>query len=395
MILTQQPLYAANTPDPFGVSNCDATRRDMTIRFCLSHMSVLRYCANFFEAKSSMNATQTEPGRILGGDASAIRKAYESFNRMPVDQEMLEAETPNTGRTTIARPCAVSGPGTFFGRAQRTLKFLPTTFSGWWIDRTDLADSLPVRVAIDNVWTTGRVVSNIVLRAGSPRNYLRMVEHIVALKVGLGIDDLMIQVDSGDPPLLDNSSLDIVKALESAGIEKDDNMPGWLTVKQAVTLGGVRDSFLTFHPADSGSRALTIDCAIDFPNAIGKQRIRFAVSPRACTHGSFARTNTSWGIMLYCMTIGKMFAEIRNLGYTTKNLQIAGRSKFVNEARLCHEGKSLEAVWHRASLDLLAAIALIADGRLAGHVVSYKAGHTLDCRMITKLHRDSLLVPLT
>ena len=26
MILTQQPLYAANTHDPFGVSNCDATR---------------------------------------------------------------------------------------------------------------------------------------------------------------------------------------------------------------------------------------------------------------------------------------------------------------------------------------------------------------------------------
>ena len=27
MILTQQPLYAANTHEPFGVSNCDATRK--------------------------------------------------------------------------------------------------------------------------------------------------------------------------------------------------------------------------------------------------------------------------------------------------------------------------------------------------------------------------------
>jgi len=340
-----------------------------------------------------MIAIQTEPGRILGGDESIIRKAYESFNRMPIDQEMLEAESPNPRRTTIARPCTVSGPGTFFRRAQRTLKFLPTTFSGWWIDRTDLVDSLPVRVAIDNVWTTGRVVSNIVLRAGSPRNYLRMVEHIVALKMGLGIDDLLIQVDSGDPPLLDNGSLDIVKALESAGLATDDTSPGWLTVKEAVTLGDARDSFLTFHPAAPGSCTLTIDCAIDFPNAIGKQRIRFVVSPRTCEYGSFARTNTSLGIMLYCMTVGNIFADIRNLGYTTKNIQIAGGSKFVNEARLCHEGKSLEAVWHRASLDLLAAIALIADGRLAGHVVSYKAGHTLDCRMITKLHRDNLLVP--
>ena len=339
-----------------------------------------------------MIAIQTEPGRILDGDESTIRKAYESFNRVPIDQEMLEFDTPNERRTTIARPCAVSGPGTFFGRAQRTLNFLPTTSPGWRIDRTDLVDSLPVRVAIDNVWTTGHVVSNIVLRAGSPRNYLRMVEHIVALKAGLGIDDLLIQADSGDPPLLDNGSLDIAKVLESAGVATGDAAPGWLTVKEAVTFGGARDSFLTFHPADPGSCALTIDCAIDFPNAIGKQRIRFVVSPRTCAYGSLARTNTSWGIMFYCMTIGKIFADIRNLGYTTKNIQIAGRSKFVNEARLCHEGKSLEAVWHRASLDLLAAIALISDGRLAGHVVSYKAGHALDCRMIAKLYRDKLLV---
>ena len=31
MILTQQPLYAANTHDPFGVSNCDATRSHMDV----------------------------------------------------------------------------------------------------------------------------------------------------------------------------------------------------------------------------------------------------------------------------------------------------------------------------------------------------------------------------
>jgi len=341
-----------------------------------------------------MNAMHSEPGRILDGDETTIRKAYETFDRMPTNQEMLGAESAGERRTTIARPCSVTGPGTFFGRAQRTLKFLPTTFPGWWIDRTDLVDSLPMRVAIDNVWTTGNIVRNIVLRAGSPRNYLRMVEHIIALKIGLGIDDLMIQVDSGDPPLLDRGSLDLVEALESAGIESRDENGVWLTVKEPLTMGGSRDNFLTFHPADSGSRGLTIDCAIDFPNAIGQQRIRFVASPSTCRHGSIARTNTTLGVMLYCMTIGKIFADIRNLGYTTKNLQIAGRKKYVNEARLCHEGKSLEAAWHRASLDLLAAIALIADGRLAGHVVSYKAGHNLDCRMITRLHKDDLLVPL-
>jgi hypothetical protein len=45
MILTQQPLYAANTPDPFGVSNCDATRvlckEGETARHQLDHVHLV------------------------------------------------------------------------------------------------------------------------------------------------------------------------------------------------------------------------------------------------------------------------------------------------------------------------------------------------------------------
>lgn len=153
-------------------------------------------------------------------------------------------------------------------------------------------------------------------------------------------------------------------------------------------------SFVTLHPAAPGQKRLTVDCAVHFPNAIGQQRIRFVVNRATTRHGAVARTNTSRGKMLYCKTIGKLFADIRNLGYTHQNVLIAGRDGYVNEPRLMHNGKSLEAAWHRAVLDLLAAIALIGRGRLAGHIESYKAGHVLDCRLITRLHREKLLEPL-
>jgi len=57
-------------------------------------------------------------------------------------------------------------------------------------------------------------------------------------------------------------------------------------------------------------------------------------------------------------------------------------------------GKALEPVWHRATLDLLAAIALIDAGRFVGRVVSYRAGHTLDVRAVGLLHKHGLLAPL-
>jgi hypothetical protein len=58
---------------------------------------------------------------------------------------------------------------------------------------------------------------------------------------------------------------------------------------------------------------------------------------------------------------------------------------------MMHNGKSLEAAWHRATLDLLAGPALIDRGRFVGRIISYKAGHTLDVQMIRELYRHDLL----
>ena len=109
---------------------------------------------------------------------------------------------------------------------------------------------------------------------------------------------------------------------------------------------------------------------------------------------SVARTNTSWAKVLYCRTIGRLFADVRNLGYTSQNVLIAGRNRYMNEPRLVHEGKALEAVWHRSVLDLLAAIALIPNGQVVGHITSYKAGHRLDCELMRQLYLNEVLVPL-
>ena len=89
-----------------------------------------------------------------------------------------------------------------------------------------------------------------------------------------------------------------------------------------------------------------------------------------------------------------VFADVRNLGYTRRNILIAGPHHYFNRPGLVHQGKSLEAVWHRAALDLLAAVALIDRGRLAGRITSYKSGHVLDVQMVRELYERDLLVDL-
>ncbi len=339
--------------------------------------------------------TQEPFGRVLAGSIDSLHPSYDAFTRQGVDLDLLQSPqffTPETTHT-IERPVSVSGPGTFLGKATRTLTFEPFDREGWWFVRDDLDDCLPVRVSIRNVWTTGDVVSNIVLRSGPPQNYIRMVEHIVALKCGLPIDNLLIRMESGDPPLFNRGSLDVVDALESAGLRETSTPMRYFTVKEKVTVASPSGSFLIFHPCTDPEPRLTIDCAIDFPTAIGRQRIRFPLNRELFKYGAEARTNTSFIKMLYCRTIGKLFADVRNLGYTRDNIVIASRWGYINEPKLIHGKKSLEAAWHRATLDLLAAIALVEEGRFCGHIESYKAGHGLDCQAVRLLYKRKVLTP--
>ncbi len=341
-----------------------------------------------------MNSPEYPVGRILHGDAQAIGAARERFQNQPLDDIRLhDGPYPfPLQETTLGGTDAASGNGTFLGSARRTLTFAPSETPGWWIDRTDQPGQLPTAVSVRNVWTT---VRNIVLRSGSAHNYLRMVEHIIALRAGLAVDNLVIRTDSGDPPLFDRGNLDLVEAIQRAGIVETSRPARFVTVREPVTFSSGPGNFLTLLPAAPGARGLRIDCAIDFATAIGRQRILFDVTPETFTHGAQARTNAPLKQYLYTKTIGKLFADSRNLGYTTRNILIHGRRRYFNEPKMLHAGRSLEAVWHRATLDLLAALALIDLGRFAGTAVSFRAGHTQDVQLVTQLYLRDLLVSVT
>ncbi|MEN8254809.1 MAG: UDP-3-O-acyl-N-acetylglucosamine deacetylase [Verrucomicrobiota bacterium] len=339
----------------------------------------------------------TDPGRILMGDDEAIKASYIRMNDQPVDWDLSDrpVEPLRRKQTTLVGSASISGPGTFMGKATRTIAFEPSYRDGWWLNRTDLPGSLPIRVGISNVWTTGQIVSNIVLRSGNPHNYVRMVEHLVSLRMGMGIDNLTINLDSGDPPLFERGSLDIVEALEKCGTATLDRPVRYVTVKEPVTVGGTYGDFMTLAPPDDPDNPqLLVDCALSFQTAIGQQRIIFPLSAELTKMASVARTNTSLAKVIYCATIGRIFADVRNLGYNRKNVSIAGKKRYVNEPRLLHEGKALEAAWHRAVLDMFAALALIPDGLFVGKIKSYKAGHRLDCELVKQLYLNQVLVPL-
>ena len=331
-------------------------------------------------------------GKTIFGSEAEIRAAYDRFRNQPVD-EMRLAESrvsPFTSkRTTLAGEVQVTGIGTFKGSERQTLTFAPSSRPGWWIRRMDMPEQLDTLVDISNLWTSAQ---NLVLRSGSPHNYLRMVEHIIALKAGLGLDDVLLKVNSGDPPLFNDSSMPLVNAVDEAGIVESSSEATLVTVKEPVAFGGKRGDFLLFLPPESGEeRNLRIDCAIRWNTVIGDQRVVFDATADTFRYAAYARTNATRKQYVLAKTVGKLFASTRNWGYNDKNILIHGK-RFYTEPRFPVNGKFLEPVWHRATLDLMAALSLTGADRFVGTVVSYRAGHTLDCDAVRALYRNDLIV---
>ena len=330
------------------------------------------------------------PERVIG-EKSSLEAALAKFNSQPIDDVRLSdcASPYGDVRRTLKRSASVAGVGTFRGKTKQTITFAPSERAGWWIRRTDQPEQLDTLVHVANLWTSAR---NLVLRSGSPHNYLRMVEHIIALKLGLGVDSLVLETNSGDPPLFKASSLPLVKAIDHAEMVDTDEKATYCFVKEPVGFAGTRGDFLIFLPPKEGERKLRLDVAINWNTCIGTQRIVYDVTPQTFRYGVLARTNATHRQYILAKTVGKLFADTRNLGYDLGNILIHGR-RYYGEPRYLQEssGKYLEPVWHRANLDLLAALCLTGADRFIGTVVSYRSGHTQDCDAVRHLYRHGLM----
>ncbi|MCQ2396718.1 MAG: UDP-3-O-acyl-N-acetylglucosamine deacetylase [Lentisphaeria bacterium] len=323
------------------------------------------------------------------GSKDAFQRAWDALQTQAIDdvRPAPAGWKPPEYAQTIAKECSVTGPATYSKGKSRTLRFLPAEplESGWSFNRCDLPEQYPIKACLQNVARADRA---IILRTGADANRLRMSEHIICHRLGLGIDNLRVEIASEDPPLFDEGSMPIVKALTEAGIVKQKLSAPllYVTPKEPIVLmhpsnGG----FLMWEPAENGDKRLSLDVAIDFPTAIGKERIQLDLCEETFIHGAVARTNCSASEMRMAKTIGLLFSEYRNLGYTNENILLADKDKYVNTPKLVlPSGKALEAVWHRTCLDLIAALSLITPGtRPAGKISSYKSGHVLDVRFLS------------
>jgi len=173
-------------------------------------------------------------------------------------------------RHSIGVPISLHGVGLHLGR-ECTLTFHPAPAgSGILFRRIDLPGTPTVFARAELAVLTERHT-----QLGLDDAAVHTVEHVLAAVAGLEIDDIRIDLDSAEPPILDGSAQPFYDALLSAGIVDVPGEVEYLTLSSPLTL---RDGSSTYTV--SPSPTLSLEVTIDFPHPlIGRQSCQVPISP--------------------------------------------------------------------------------------------------------------------
>jgi len=132
-------------------------------------------------------------------------------------------------QTTIKEPVSISGVGLHTGK-NVTLTFKPAPANyGYKFKRIDLEGQPLIEADVDYVFETSRGTS---LKKGDI--VVRTVEHVLASLYGMGIDNILIEIDSMELPIMDGSSKCFTEAIKKSGIYKQNEFKNYYEIKDNI-----------------------------------------------------------------------------------------------------------------------------------------------------------------
>ena len=202
---------------------------------------------------------------------------------------------------------------------------------------------------------------------------LSTVEHILSALYGLEIDNLYIDVDAMEAPIMDGSCSRFVEAVLRAGIE-EQNVPRRFLVIEKPIVVRQGDKFAGVYPSTVPRATYFID--FEHP-AIGRQHIDMELTPESfCRELAPARTFGFTADIEYLKKLGLV------RGGSLENAVVLGPEGILNPRLRFPD----EFVRHKL-LDLLGDIAL-AGFTIIGHLHAERAGHAIHTTLAERILRS-------
>ncbi len=179
-------------------------------------------------------------------------------------------------QTTLRAPIFLSGVGVHSGRDVQVILHPAEADHGVVFLRTGLPGGRDRLIDAQHVAVTATELCTVL---GEPESgAVATVEHLMSALAGLGVDNVLVEIDGAEVPILDGSAAPFVDAIERTGLVCVGAPRRYLKVLKPIRVERGR-AFAELRPNQRGFR---VDVEIDFDNpVIGRQRRVFDLSPEA------------------------------------------------------------------------------------------------------------------
>jgi len=299
--------------------------------------------------------------------------------------------TTEIKQTTISKPVSLSGVGLHTGQEVK-LTFMPAKANnGYTFTRVDLDGNPIIEANINFVTSTQR--GTVLEKNGVT---IQTCEHVLAALVGLEIDNVNIELNASEPPIMDGSSKYFVEALESVGKVNLDHFREEYVVKNVISYKDEKSgSEITIIPSDRyevttmvdfgtkilGTQNATLNNLVDFKNEISNSRTFSFLHEieMLLNEGLIKGGDLNNAIVYVDKELSKSTMEKLKIAFNKNDIKV--KSNGILDNLTLHYPN--EAARHKL-LDVIGDLAL-AGVRLRGKVIANKPGHYVNTKFAKKL----------
>ncbi len=299
--------------------------------------------------------------------------------------------TTDIKQTTISKPVSLSGVGLHTGQDVK-LTFNPAKAdNGYTFTRVDLESNPIIEANINFVTSTQR--GTVLEKNGVT---IQTCEHVLAALVGLEIDNVNIELNASEPPIMDGSSKYFVEALESAGKVDLELFRKEYVVKNVISYKDEKSgSEITIIPSDRyevttmvdfgtkilGTQNATLNNLVDFKNEISNSRTFSFLHEieMLLNEGLIKGGDLNNAIVYVDKELSKATMEKLKIAFNKNDIKV--KSNGILDNLTLHYPN--EAARHKL-LDVIGDLAL-AGVRLRGKVIANKPGHYVNTKFAKKL----------
>jgi len=269
-------------------------------------------------------------------------------------------------QTTLREQVAVSGVGVHSGQPVTLTLHPGDDDSGIVFQRVSADGSMEREIRADVRAVTATEFATVLGDASGP--LCSTAEHLLAAFRGLNVDNVVVEIDGPEVPIMDGSAAAFVDALDQAGLTTRALPRRYIEVIKPVRVTKDR-AFGELRPYEHGFR---VEAEIDFDHPlIGKQALAIDIEPKTF-RSEIARART-FGFM---RDVSKLWSAGYALGASFENTLVVSDDRVLNTDGLRYPDefvrhKVLDAVGDLAlaGLPLLAAYRTVRGGHKLNHAV--------------------------